>query len=70
MNKDLWKGLLTMCVFCSTLLAFGTGGSKTPTAFIMELSVPKISDWKLLLIYKKFHIICGMHPRSESEKQR
>ena len=40
-------------MFCSSVLAFGIGGSKTPVAFKMKLIVTKVNDWKLLLLPQK-----------------
>ena len=49
-NKAITREcLVTIYVFCSTLLDSGIGGSRTPVAFKMKLFVTKVNGWKLLV---------------------
>ena len=62
--------MIAQHVFCSMLVAFVIGGSRTPAAFKMEFFVTKVNGLKLLLLlhtYKEFYLLC---PRSACEKHR
>ena len=65
--------MIAQHVFCSTLVAFVMGGSRTPAAFKMEFFVTKVNGLKLLLLlhtYKEFYLLCGRGSRSVCEKHR
>ena len=54
-------------MFCSTLLAFGIGGFRTPAAFKIQLFVTKVNVWNLIAL---LHLVIVEGPRSTSEEHR